>query len=142
MIEAEKAYVTAKNECKAAASCSTKTAEFTISASYTKKGEKQETTIYFPYTKNNDKDAKDTIENRGETTSCTKENPNSTIIQSAGCYNCKGSEEDRLYMTEWSFPGYWVYSKTAEISYDPIHNKQTGWEKADRYFCLQIKWKM
>ena len=136
MIEAEKAYVTAKNECKAAASCSTKTAEFTISASYTKKGEKQETTIYFPYTKNNDKDAKDTIENRGETTSCTKENPNSTIIQSAGCYNCKGSEEDRLYMTEWSFPGYWVYSKTAEISYDPIHNKQTGWEKADRYFCL------
>lgn len=135
-------------QCTAYASCNTTTAEFTISASYTEKGKTTSQTINFPYTENNDKNAKDTIKNNDTTTACPTNNASTTILSSAGCYNCSSNgidtgdtEKDeagkkKMYMTEWSFPGTWIHNKTGKISYKPV---STGaWRKIKEKFCLPL----
>lgn len=135
-------------QCKAYASCNTTTAEFTISASYTEKGKTTKQTINFPYTENNDKNAKDTIKNNDTTTACPTDIASTTILSSAGCYNCSSNgidtgdtEKDeagkkKMYMTEWSFPGTWIHNKTGKISYKPV---STGaWRKIKEKFCLPL----
>lgn len=147
-IQNENKYKELVKQCNAYASCNTTTAEFTISASYTEKGKTTKQTINFPYTENNDKNAKDTIKNNDTTTTCPTNNASTTILSSAGCYNCSSNgidtgdtEKDndgkkKMYMTEWSFPGTWIHNKTGKISYKPV---STGaWRKIKEKFCLPL----
>ena len=128
MVKANKFYKEAKDQCTAAASCNTKTAEFTISVDYTKEGETKPTTIDFPYETKKDKIQADK--------ECTANNRDTTIIDYNGCYFCNKSNSEKWYMTEWTFPGYWWYSKTREISYNPTHDKEAGWYKTGGLYCL------
>jgi len=129
-------YENLKKACQAAASCNTTTAEFTISAKYTVKGETTEQTVEFPYSESK----KDTIEydKNTKTTKCTKEDISSTILSSAGCYNCGEATSQRMYMTEWSFPGTWIHNKTGKITYNPSAGVDETWRKVKDKFCLPL----
>lgn len=135
-----KVYEELKKVCSAAASCNTTQAEFTISVDYTTQGSSNKTTIYFPYTSNDDKNTKDTIQysDTTKTTTCTKDNKNSTILDSTGCYNCGETNSNRSYMTEWSFPGTWINNKTGRITYDPDTGSTQGWRNIKEKFCLPL----
>lgn len=142
-------YKDAVRSCKAAATCTTKTAEFTISAKYdTKDGSNniKVNEINFPY--NNDKDK---IESKGpnrnpnvnNTAKCYKEggkvptaNCKTTVLDYDGCYY-SGSDNDRLYMTEWSFPGTWINNKTGEISFK-YKEPSSGWYTEKNKFCIPL----
>ena len=122
-------------ECSAYASCNTTTSEFTISVDYTDNGTNTKQTIYFPYTNKNDSNTKDTITNKNKSASCPTAK-NSIILSSDGCYNCAETNEKRMYMTEWSFPGTWINLKDATISYNPDSATTTSWKKYPYKFCL------
>ena len=146
-------YNSLVSKCEAAASCSTKTAEFTISVDYTKNKETKITTINFPYstTSNSKTDKLGTCkdENNTSSTACNssgktdnnksticKTRPNgSVILQYAGCYN--NCENNNYYMTEWSFPGTWMNGKTGEISYVDKSNFK-GWRTEKQKFCVPL----
>lgn len=128
-----KAYSTAVNACKASATCTSKTAEFTISIKYdTKSGNKTTINeINYPYSSNKDSLSSKGSGNEGLNTST---NDNSTILQYGGCYD--SSDAKRWYMTEWSFPGTWINNKTGEISFKSKDGK--GWYSEKDKFCMPL----
>ena len=128
--------------CKAKASCTTSTAEFTISVKYDyndKTGKNIEQTINFPYTSNDNKKTSDKLNTPGLgkcSDSATETASKSSIMLSYdGCYKCK--DANRWYQAEWSFPGTWINNKTAEISY--IDKTGTlGWRSEKGKFCMPL----
>lgn len=135
-------YQTAVKSCKAAATCTTSTAEFTISVKYDyndKTGKNIEQTINFPYTSNGNKKTSDKLNTPGLgkcSDSATETASKSSIMLSYdGCYKCK--DANRWYQAEWSFPGTWINNKTAEISY--IDKTGTlGWRSEKGKFCMPL----
>lgn len=135
-----KTYESLILKCKAAASCSTSTAEFSISVDYTTNKSKK--TIEFPYD-TNDKNKTDKLvangsncENNENKTVSTAKNTNTTILKYDGCYN--NCANKNYYMTEWSFPGTWINSKTGELSYVDKTNT-IGWRTVKNKFCIPRK---
>ena len=138
-----KARQSAIAECSASASCTTKTANFTMSVNYkhdVKSGgkSKEETVkIDFPY----DTKEPDTIKTseKQDSTACsgnptTKlETGSHTILNYAGCYKNCGSDDG--YHTRWSFPGGWTDTKSGEISYLDKSSDNT-WTKFPEKFCV------
>ena len=139
-------YQNVISRCQSQSKCSTTKATFSISVNYNN-GTQEGKTIYFPYTPNNDSNAKDSIQRNPETglVSCTKgTNQYTTILSSKGCYNCNSkatvatdtkATSAKWYQTEWGFPGTWIHNKTGEISYEP---KGTGWTEQKNKFCLPL----
>ena len=139
-------YIAAVRACNAAASCSQRTGEFTISVDYTKGGDNTSTTIYFPYTASNDSGTKDVVRSRGTSAGYggTFNEKNTTIINGnndnpendllMGCYAASGAP-DNLYRVPWSFPGSWINNKTGEISYSG-EGKSDLWQEQKRKFCI------
>lgn len=123
-----------QKRCSAYASCNTTTAEFTISADYTQKGNKTKQTIEFPYTT----DKKATIQTEHDDTTCLPEEKSTIILHSDGCYNCTGANSQKMYMTEWSFPGTWIHTKSGKITYNPESATTSAWRKIDKKFCLPL----
>ena len=112
------------NECTAEASCSTKTAEFTIKVN-NKTKDKPNDANWINYNAA-------TLTN---TTSAVDINDESNIILNrSGCYGEKINKNN--YMTEWSFPGTWVNNKTGEISYK--EKEGTTWHKKTDKFCTSL----
>lgn len=162
----EALYNKAVKECSAAASCSTTTSTYAIKVDYKTVGASTETTIYFPYTKDNDgkmkKDTHNDITYQGEKgANCvTSPNPKNSVVidQDGSCYTCSGrcpvkdgqcdaskaggkcsNDCDRLwYRTEWTFPGVWFNQKRrSEIRYDePIGEEGQFYDHVDKMFCL------
>lgn len=128
------------SKCKAAASCNTSTAEFTISVDYLHKnseGKTEQIKINFPYSTPNSKD-KDELTSRGEGVekpNNTSSKENSTILGYGGCY--KSKEEKNWYQTEWSFPGSWINNKTGEVSYAK-KDADSGWKAMTDKFCIPL----
>lgn len=112
------------NECTAEASCSTKTAEFTIKVNNKTKDKPNEDN-WINY------DAA-TLTNTG---SAVDIHDNSNIILNRS--DCYGETINKnKYMTEWSFPGTWINNKTGEISYKA--KKETTWHKKKDKFCTSL----
>jgi len=130
----ETIYNNAVAACKAAASCNSSTATFTISVDYshnTKDGVK-DVTIDFPYSKQEDKLASLGVGNSGANTSDAN---NTTLLGYNGCYKDKNNE--RWYQAEWSFPGTWINNKTGEITYVNKNNDK-GWQTMKNKFCIPL----
>ncbi len=127
-------YDKAVAKCKATATCTTTTADFTISVNY-KDGSNTVKTINFPYTENNN--SKDHLTSKGAANGYqdTATNHNTTILDYSGCY--KEKKAYRIYMTEWSFPGSWINNKTGEISY-VNKNNNTAWQTLKEKFCIPL----
>jgi hypothetical protein len=127
-------------ECKAAASCTTTTATFTIKVDYSTNDSNgnavSQTPLVFPYTSNNDQNSKDKLTSKGNGASVqdTISNSNTTILSYAGCY--KNSDNNNWYQSEWSFPGSWINNKTGELSY--IDKTGTGWQTMKDKFCIPL----
>lgn len=115
-------YIADKNACMAKASCSTKVAEFTISADNKVEGTTNTSTF----------GAKSTTAK-----SFTVTNTLSPIIASDGCYN-SNNDKDNYYMAEWSFPGSWRNNKNGQISQTKPSNTN-GWSQIKNYFCTSLK---
>lgn len=112
------------NECTAEASCSTKTAEFTIKVNNKTKDKPNEDN-WINY------DAA-TLKNTG---SAVDIHDNSNIILNRS--DCYGETINKnKYMTEWSFPGTWINNKTGEISYKEKEDKT--WHKKKDKFCTSL----
>lgn len=112
------------NECTAEASCSTKTAEFTIKVNNKTKDKPNEDN-WINY------DAA-TLRNTG---SAVDIHDNSNIILNRS--DCYGETINKnKYMTEWSFPGTWINNKTGEISYKEKEDKT--WHKKKDKFCTSL----
>lgn len=130
-------------ECMSKASCSTTTAEFTISTEYTKLGKTTATVLNFPYD-----NQKDTITNNGSATITTADQKNSTLLVDyptegiglLGCYN--GLNQKDLYRATWGFPSSWMNIKTGEVSYNPSGKTTTTgsgtniWYEHKHRFCI------
>lgn len=130
-------YERALEECEKEVECMTTTAEFTISVdySYKEKGEVVTKTIHFPYSENSS-GSFDSIHYANGNFVCTKDQVNSTIISSMGCYACGDISDQGEYQTEWGFPGTWINKKTGVLSYKPITGPQEeNWTKRKK-FCL------
>ena len=134
-------YNTAQASCEAAASCTTKTAEFDISVDYKDKDNVKHT-ISFPYTTS--KVDKATVTSHGKN---DVESPSGTEIfipeltiepdnqnGYAGCY--EDTNARNWYQVAWSFPGSWINNKTGEISYEL--NKDNGWQQQKDKFCIPL----
>lgn len=135
-----KLYQSKVAQCEAAATCSSSTAEFSISInydSYDSTGTKKVTTINFPYTTLAEKNNKDYIASLGDKTTSenTSSNKNSTILSYDGCY--QASTEKNWYLTEWSFPGTYIHNKTGEISFVKP-DVTDGWYYDDKKFCMPL----
>lgn len=128
-------YQRAKSECKAAASCSTTTAEFTMSVDYTKTNGVVKT-VKFPFSVNGQET--DVLRSQGTDKNHTSLTKNAeikdlpTILGYNGCY--KSEDEKNWYQTEWSFPGTWQNPKTHEISY--VKPSGDSWKENPNKFCI------
>ena len=121
------------NKCKAAASCSTSQAEFTISVDY-KDGSNTVKTVEFPYSTGGG--LKDRACSNGSS-GCSKTGTSATttLLREQGCYDSSSSTKN-LYLVEWGFPGSWINRKTGELSYTKPGNNAQGWQEVPRKFCL------
>lgn len=153
--------------CKAAASCTTSTAEFTISAEY-----QNETANYFvdypsgsvqtdkthsetdKVNSNNSSDACNANTNN-DTTACLKQNKlvnndnnKFNISKLEKCNKTKStimdyagcyvcSDAKNYYMTEWTFPGTYVNKKTGEISFSSKAGDD-AWREESGKFCIPL----
>lgn len=138
-------YNQAQASCEGAASCTTKTAKFTISVDYTDT-ENKEHTIEFPYSSSKVDQA--TLPSHGSNDTKSPSgteifipeltiNPDSPEAEDgyAGCYD--SSEARNWYQVAWSFPGTWINNKTGEISYVDKGN-DTAWHKQEGKFCVPL----
>ena len=112
------------NTCSAKASCSTKTAEFTIKVNNKTKDKPNEDN-WINY------DAA-TLRNTGSAVDINDKS--NIILNRSDCYG--ETIEKNKYMTEWSFPGTWVNNKTGEISYQEKTDKT--WHKKTDKFCTSL----
>ena len=126
-----KIYEKLVKSCKAAAKCSTSSAEFTISVDYTNSNKKK-VTIDFPYSSEADKLGTDQ-------SSSTNKNENTTIINEPAPNGCflTTNKNAQFYQAAWSFPGSWINNKTGEVSYKP-KNTSTGWRSLPDKFCIPL----
>ena len=126
-----KIYEKLVKSCKAAATCSTSSAEFTISVDYTNSNKKK-VTIDFPYSSEADKLGTDQ-------SSSTNKNENTTIINEPAPNGCflTTNKNAQFYQAAWSFPGSWINNKTGEVSYKP-KNASTGWRSLPDKFCIPL----
>ncbi len=137
----EKVYEAARTECAAGVTCSSRTADITISINYDTKedsGNIKKTTIKFPYTSNNkDSIEKDSISSKGENNEGkdTFTNKYSTLLDRDGCYT--SADEKNWYLAEWSFPGTYIHNKTGEISFK-VPGDTSGWYYEDKKFCMPL----
>ena len=131
-------YNSTIRSCKAAATCKTETAEFTISADYTKRGQTTSTTINFPYD-----NQKDSVKHTGTgKATTTADQGNTTLLPDypssgegfMGCYKNDDTKENR-YRVTWGFPGSWKSLKTGEISYTPVNDNE-AWPEYSHQFCI------
>ena len=88
---------TALNECKAGATCTTKTANFTFDVSYVDGENGQQTTVHFPYSTSDDKSLVTSLQSSSKKDDCLK-NDNVTNVD----LNCNTftTEQDKLLSTE------------------------------------------
>ena len=108
------------SDCEAKASCSTKSAEFTIKVNNrTKDNPNQDNWINY---------------DKATLTGSHISDPGEIILNRSGCYGANQIEQE--YLTEWSFPGTWINNKTGEIKYEPI--KDSAWHKKKDYFCTNL----
>ncbi len=110
--------------CSAKASCSTKTAEFTIKVNNKTKDKPNEDN-WINY------DAA-TLTNTGSAVDINDKS--NIILNRSDCYG--ETIKENKYMTEWSFPGTWVNNKTGEISYQEKTDKT--WHKKTDKFCTSL----
>ena len=143
------------DDCKTKATCTTSSAEFTISVDYTPSGQSQKVTVEFPYEakkstlhsgtsessrttceKKNDKLDSANIFNREKLKSCNYLTTATTnLIDYGGCY--VGKDARNYYMGEWSVPGTWVRNKTGEIAWTkPADTTGISFEKYK--FCIPL----
>ncbi len=139
-------YKSAVSACRAAATCSKKTATFTIAVKYdTKDGDEPYTVhkVYYPYTSNSQHKTNpsegtteyNTLSKDTFTDGIGFKNDTSTIIDYDGCY--ASSDNARWYLTEWGFPGTYINNKTGEISFaEP--DDLSGWYLENRKFCIPL----
>lgn len=120
-------YTNTIEKCRAAATCTTRTSTYSISASYTAKGSTEETTIEYPL--ENSGGTKELISGKENTV-----NDNTTILSYDGCY--KNTEYGDYYQTIWSFPGTWMNNKTGEISYED--KPGNAWHQEKGKFCIPL----
>ncbi len=142
IIDNMKKYNQAVATCSASASCTTKTAEFTIGVDYTDTdGNKH--TVDFPLSSSKVDSSK--LPSHGEGFSGSTSGteifiPELTITPEdqdgyAGCYDDASAKN--WYQVAWSFPGTWINNKTGEISYvDKSGN--TAWHKQEGKFCVPL----
>lgn len=140
-------YNNAIATCTAAASCTTKTAQFTIGVDYTDTdGEKHK--VDFPYTGSDTKPG--TLPStaklpshgngfNGSTSGTEIFIPELTITPEdedgyAGCYDDASAQN--WYQVAWSFPGTWINNKTGEISY--VKKDDKTWHKKEDKFCIPL----
>lgn len=123
--------------CTAAASCTTKTAEFNISVDY-KDSKNVEHTVEFPLTTSGVQNAQLVSHNND---SVAVPSGSEIFIPDtfnkkgyAGCYESKGARN--WYQAAWSFPGSWINNKTGEISYEPKNDN--GWQHQKNKFCIPL----
>lgn len=121
-------YNTAIQQCQAAATCTSKTGVFKISASY--ENEQGTKTLEFPLSTKQESLKSLTGQNQVQ----NGLDKNTTILDYNGCY--KDTNENNWYMTEWSFPGTWVNNKTGEISFKEITD--STWHINKNKFCLPL----
>lgn len=135
-------YNNAIATCSAAASCTTKTAQFTIGVDYTDTdGEKHK--VDFPLASSNVDSAKLPSHGKGFNGSTSGTEifiPELTITPKdedgyAGCYDDASAQN--WYQVAWSFPGTWINNKTGEISYVNKGN-DTAWHKKEDKFCIPL----
>ena len=125
------AYEDAVRSCIGTASCSEKTAEFTISLTYdtTTNEVKKQNTITFPYDTKKDALAANKANE-------IKDRSRTSILAYDGCYD-KNKNIQNHYMTEWSFPGTYIHNKTGEISFQRPAVTD-GWYYDDKKFCMPL----
>lgn len=126
-----KIYKKLVDRCKAAATCSTSLAEFTISVDYTNSNKKK-VTIDFPYSSEADKLGTDQ-------SNSTNKNENTTIINEPAPNGCflTTNKNAQFYQAAWSFPGSWINNKTGEVSYKPKKTSD-GWRSLPDKFCIPL----
>lgn len=132
----EKVYEAARQQCAGGVTCSSKTAELTISINYDtkdKEGKINKTKIEFPYTS----EKKDSISSKGEGNSGkdTSNNAFSTILDHDGCYT--SADAKNWYLAEWSFPGTYIHNKTGEITFK-VPDDTSGWYYENEKFCMPL----
>lgn len=157
-----KEYNRVLKTCKAAASCSTKTAEFTIAVDYTDSSKKVKR-IYYPYSensitniskqgeafedvnKNNSlltkfKDKISTTNKEISVRSDTSTNSNTSIFDGPwpqGCYKA-GDSHTGFYQVAWTFPGSWINNKTGEVTFKQPAKNGEGWRNLPKKFCMPL----
>lgn len=114
--------------CTGAASCSTKTAEFTMSVDYSTGKEKK--TINFPAS-GVDKIPTNSVDSKKPTTVTVINDP-----EPQGCYK-SGDTNSKFYQVAWSFPGSWINNKTGEVSYIK-KSSDSGWRELPDKFCIPL----
>lgn len=125
-------YVNAASECKAAATCTSKTSEFTIKVNNkTNSNPNQDNWIEYATT----------ITESGNLTATTMngtafDDDTTIILDKSGCYSQEKPTGNAKYMTEWSFPGTWVNNKTGKISYEPVSGN--AWHVKKNKFCTNL----
>ena len=112
------------NECTAEASCSTKTAEFTIKVNNKTKDKPNEDN-WINYNAA-------TLKNTGSAVDIHDDS--NIILNRSDCYG--ETINKNKYMTEWSFPGTWINNKTGEISY--TEKEDNTWHKKNDKFCTSL----
>ena len=128
------AYKTAINACKASASCTTKTATFTISADYIN-SKSVVKTVDYPYTRENEKLQSDEDKDNCKSNDSEVASEDNIILNYAGCYkNCGNGLQ---YHTRWSFPGAWLDKKTGSLSFQ-IPDNTDGWTQYKDKFCVPL----
>lgn len=131
-------YNRVKNACNAAATCSTKSSEYTISAKYNNKW------YNFPEGK-----LADTPGGKPKLGIPKQHNETDSVVRLfGGCYNNQTSggsngnntnkHKEDWYQAAWTFPGTWIHTKTGEISYSP---KGDDYVEYKNQFCLPLSQK-
>lgn len=140
-------YNKAISTCRASASCTTKTAYFTINVTYKHEKDKDgktETTINFPYTENNAKNRASLPSlGKDDAVDNTQSSPTNTNIFIPdtdtkgynGCYDRTSAKN--WYRAEWSFPGTWIHTKTGDISYID-KSQDSAWKTKKNKFCVPL----
>jgi len=139
-------YLEAKSKCKAAASCNTSTAEFTISTDYnTRKNPDDYIKIEFPYSSASPSESEKDKLNSHESGYAvgvdkgTAGAANTTLLNydEYSNYNCYGRslDDEITYKAEWSFPGSWVNAKSFKTIYDES-KVTTSYIAYPKQFCL------
>ena len=138
-IENLTAYNAAIAQCDASASCTTKTAQFTIGVDYiNNKG--NTVTVDFPLT---DSPAHLPSQGDGATGGASGTDifiPELTIDTDnedgySGCYN--SSDAQNWYEAAWSFPGTYVNNKSGEIQFTTPQNPN-AWRYDEGKFCMPL----